>query len=290
MLEGNKNTSHRMITYAGNLKKYTILIFVWIFFGINLNALSQDQNPPLPGNLVDQLKHAYNQFDYDKCAEILNIAFNSFEHFSPSDKVEIYKYAAFIAFQNGNITLSANHFWNLLEINPTYSLNPVTTPPKLLTLFQKTKIEFLEDLNKRLNFIQKKEIKQGAPWRSFIFPGWGQWHRGYKTKGAGLMAGGLVSFGGVIYSLIKTSQSRKDYQSETDPEKIEASYGIYNSNYKKQYYFGYTFAALWAISQIDLVVWSGPKAAIEMALVCETPHVILPQLGFTVHFSSARSR
>ena len=168
-------------------------------------------------NLVQQLAAAYNSFDMAKSAELLNIAMNSLDAFDAADQVEIYKYAGFIAFQNGNSTLAANHFWNLLSIDPTYMLDPVTTSPKVLTLFQKTKIEFLEDMNKRLKTLQLQNTRS-IPWRA-VFPGWEQWHRRYRGKGTALASAGLTALGGTIYSILETRKRKDVYLAETDPNK-----------------------------------------------------------------------
>ncbi|NOY60161.1 MAG: hypothetical protein GXO75_14700 [Calditrichaeota bacterium] len=212
---------------------------------------------------MQQLAAAYNSFDMSKSAELLNIAMNSLDAFEAADQVEIYKYAGFIAFQNGNSTLAANHFWNLLSIDPTYMLDPVTTSPKVLTLFQKTKIEFLEDMNKRLKTLQLQNTRS-TPWRA-VFPGWEQWRRGYRGKGTALAGAGLVALGGTIYSILKTRKRKNAYLAETNPNKIKVLYNEYNSIYKKQYTFAYALAAVWALSQVDLTLWSQPHISIKTA-------------------------
>jgi len=209
--------------------------------------------------LIQQLAQAYNNFDYQKSAELLTIAFKSIDSYPPRKRIEIYRYAAFIAFQKGNTTLAADHFWKILEIDPTYSLDPVDTPPKLMTLFQKTKIDYLKDLNQRLKILERRKTKAEIPWRSFVLPGWEQWHRGYRVRGGVLGAASISTLGGLIYSAIKTRQAKQEYLDARDSETAADLYKKYNSHYQRQFYFGYAFVAIWAISQIDLVIWSQPK-------------------------------
>jgi hypothetical protein len=226
-------------------------------------VFSQESDSLTGNNIIEQLDQAYNQFDYQRSAELLNAAFNSLDQLSVSDRVEVYKYAAFIAFQNNNNALTINHFWSLLELNPNYVLDPVTTSPKLLTLFQKTKIEFLEDMNRRLEIIEGGKKETDFAWRAFIFPGWEQWHRGYQTKGAILAGAGLFSVGGLIYSSVMASQKRNDYLDSQDPEEISIIYDEYNTHYQRQFYFAYAFIALWSISQLDLALWSKPRLSLS---------------------------
>lgn len=248
------------------MQKINILFWTIIaLFHLSQSVFSQATDSLHSENIVKQLARAYNQFDYGKSAELLNTAFNSIDQLSTKNRVQVYKYAAFIAFQNSNTTLAINHFWNLLEIDPNYVLDPVTTSPKLLTLFQKTKIEFLQDLNRRLELIQGKKSEGNVTWRALVFPGWEQWHRGYRTRGILLSSAGLASIGGLIYSAIMTKQKKNKYLNAEQPDVVAKLYDEYNTHYQRQYYFGYTFVALWAISQIDLAFWSHPKISLKVS-------------------------
>jgi hypothetical protein len=247
-----------------------IALFV-IFFSFQI-VFAQNKDIPAGKELVRQLTEAYNQFDSDKSTQLLNLALKSLDKFSSEDQIEIYKIAGFIAFQNSNSSLAVNHFWSLLNIDPTYSPDPVTTPPKLVTLFQKTKIEYLEDMNRRMLQLQKSE-KPVTSWRAILFPGWEQWHRGYKTKGIVLSTFGLVNLGGFVYSVIQTQRNKGRYQEANQPEVVQSLYSDYNSFYRQQYSFAYGFAAVWAFSQMDLLLWSKPEIRVQPSLSFFDPNL-----------------
>ena len=243
------------------IKQNKILITLAVFF-LALPLLAQDALKPVENDVLSELSKAYNSFDLEKSIKLLNHALTAMDHFPPEKQIEIYKYAAFITFQNGNSALASGYFWNLLSINPTYSLDPVTTSPKLLTLFQKAKIDYLEDMNQRLKALQVEKEPPPLPWRTLV-PGWEQLHRGYRKKGVFLAGAGITTLGGTIYSFYMTRQKKDAYLLATDPQEIKSLYDRYNSFYKKQFYFAYTFAAVWALSQIDLTLWSTPYISIE---------------------------
>ncbi len=238
------------------IKRSFLFYLLSLFFACS--GLAQEQSAE-PDDLLLQLQQAYNAFDMQKSTELLNIALNSLDSFTADERVEIFKYAAFIAFQNGANTLAANHFWRLLSVDPTYTLDPVTTPPKALALFQKTKIEYLEDLNKRLQTLQNSSESDAVLNRRFLVPGWEQWHRGYKGKGGALAATAGLSLGGLVFAVYQTGQSRAAYRNEQNPDAIPPLYSQYNRYYKMQYTFGYLFAVVWALSQVDLILWSPPR-------------------------------
>ncbi len=266
----------------GRLVYILLMIFLAVVFvsaqSVQTDSLLQQDE------LVAQLKQAYNHFDYQKCATLLNLAFPSIDTFSPQNRIEIYKYAAFLAFRQGNSTLAENHFWQILEIDPSYTLDPVQTPPKLLTLFQKTKIEFLQELNRQLRELQQEPVHRSTAWRGLVFPGWEQWHRGYRTRGAILGGAALASLVGLGYAIVQTQQKKQDYQDASDSESADRLYDEYNRFYRQQFYFSYAFVATWILSQIDLTLWSTPQIQVRVGAVTAfsvgTPTVVSIHLAF----------
>lgn len=244
--------------------KFLLLFLIFLSF----NALYESvwaQNNQTDDNLVQQLEQAYNQFDYEKCQQLLNTAFDAFNRLAINERAGILKYAAFIAVQNGNTTLATDHFWNLLNIDPIYSLDPVTTPPKALTLFQKVKIEYLQNLNQNLQGMSEKPNGQAFPWRALAFPGWEQLHRGEQTRGWLIAAAGVVSLGGFVYSAVMSGQKRDEYLAASGAAEISGLYRDYNAHYQRQYYFGYAFAAVWLFSQLDLIFLNGQPGMLNIS-------------------------
>jgi len=234
------------------VKKIFIILLLFCQF------IPAQEKDAVPNDVVVRLRQAWNQFDYAKSTQLLNLALGAIEHY-PSDKqTEIYKFAAFIAFQNNNRALASNHFWNLLSIDPTFTLDPVTTPPKILTLFQKTKIDYLEEMQTRLSALQQQQ-EALSPSMAFLAPGLEQWQRGYKTKGALFSSSAAAALGGLVYSYFDSRQKKDAYTRETDPANIAGFYDSYNAAYKRQFLFAYALAGIWAASQIDLSLWSPVK-------------------------------
>jgi hypothetical protein len=208
--------------------------------------------------LLKELETAFNEFDDEKTRRFLDIAFQSIDQFSPNAKKEIYKYAAFWEFQQGNQTKAGNYFWQLVDIDPTYELDPITTSPKLLTLFRKTKIDYFQDVDQRSKNLTLYPPGSSFSWQA-LFPGWEQFNRGYKTRGTLLTLLGVGSLSGLVYSIVKADQTEQSYLDAADPAQAADLYQNWNTHYKNQYYFGYAVALIWAVSQVDLLLWSTPK-------------------------------
>ncbi|NIT51175.1 MAG: hypothetical protein GWO41_00030 [candidate division Zixibacteria bacterium] len=217
-------------------------------------------------SLVANIISAYNQFDYTETDRLLEIALKEIERLSLQDQIEVYKYAGFRQFQKDDPLQAREHFWKLLEIDPTSTLDPVTTPPKIVALFQNTKAQYLDDLQNRVEQLDREFTRNPIPWRSLVFPGWEQWHRGYRWKGALWIAAGTGSFAGLIQAIIRTHRQKQDYEAADDPEVISARYEKYNRLYQSQFYWAYGFAAVWLSSHIDGLIFSPVKAGTQLSL------------------------
>lgn len=243
----------------------TIAFFILLFACLT----SAQEDSASSNDIVARLQEAWNQFDSARSAELLNLALNAIEHYPANEQIEIYKFAAFNAFQNGNTPLARTYLLEMLDIDPTTNLDPVTTPPKILTLFQKTKVDYLEEMESRLAALQQKQAAT-PPSLTFLAPGWEQWRRGYKTKGALLASTSAIALGGLIFSYFDAAAKKDDYAAATDPQKLPALYDSYNGAYKRQFYFAYVLAGLWAASQIDLYLWSPVK--LNAAVIGDAGH------------------
>ncbi|MEZ4763611.1 MAG: hypothetical protein R3C26_10560 [Calditrichia bacterium] len=108
------------------------------------------------------------------------------------------------------------YFYRLLEGDPSHNLDQLSTPPKIMALFQKTKVGYLENLNRRLSALEQAVFEPQKPWRSLVFPGWEQWHRGKKTRGAVWGVAGAVVLGGTVRAVLNSRNKKDEYLAETD--------------------------------------------------------------------------
>lgn len=257
------------------LAKYSLIIFLFAMFG---QSTAQED---LSQSLVQNIISSYNNFDYSETDRLLTIALNEIEKFSAPDQIQIYQYAAFRKFQQGESFQAREHFWKLLDIDPTFSLDPIATSPKILALFQKTKIEYLDDMEKRLQTMQKDFTYKPMPWRSLIFPGWEQLHRGYGLKGTLWVAAGTGCLIGLVQSIIRTNKKNDEYLNATVPEVISQKYDEYNRLYQSRYYWAYGFIGVWLASHVDAMFFSPIKSPAQLSFAIEGQH---PGISLTIHF------
>jgi hypothetical protein len=213
-----------------------------------------------------KLKQAYDSFENKKVDSLLIAANKSITVLSLDEKIAFHKYSAFQAFQNGMQEIVMDHFKELVTLDPSYTLDALSTSPKLIMLFDKSKIEYLEEQQRRLHELTKTQPEQELPWRSLVYPGWEQWHRGAKTKAYTWVALGTLTLAGTVQSLFRTSAAHTAYLDETSPGKIKSKFRTYNDLYRSQYYWAYALTTVWIASHLDAVFFTEPS---KMSLVIQ---------------------
>ena len=178
-----------------------------------------------------------------------------FENTDLNDTVyaEIHKYISFSLIAQGKYGLAKEQFTKLLNLDPTYSLDPVLTSPKILTIFNEVKRGFLSSERP----VQKTKLNpieggHSVSFRTILFPGWEQLHSGRNTAGAVFLSLGIATLGsGITFEFLR-SNARQDYLKEKNPLGINDKYRIYNNYYQAEIVSWIAFALTYIASEIDV--------------------------------------
>lgn len=99
---------------------------------------------------------------------------------SDSMRIQFEKYVAFSLVAQGRNDAAVDHFKNALEIDSTFSLDPVLTSPKILEVFDAAKGQFSGELERKrskadasLEGSTSRREGGGPTFRAILFPGWG---------------------------------------------------------------------------------------------------------------------
>lgn len=214
-----------------------------------------------PESLDNQLKTAYDNFNYEALDSLLSDALVQPQQYSNEVQVAIYRYGAIRRVQEGDSEVVRSYFRQMLDLDPAIELDPVTTSPKVLLVFQQAKLDYTAGIQERLNAIEKAMAfeKENRPWRSLIFPGWEQYRRGYKLKGITWAVLGTATIAGTVQSVLTTRSRFDTYIDETNRNLLEERYNSYNNAYQSQFYWGYALASVWLASHVDAIFFSQVK-------------------------------
>ncbi len=184
---------------------------------------------------------------------------------SDSARIQLEKYLAFSLVAQGKNHAAADHFIKALRIDSGFTLDPVLTSPKILTVFEAARSEFASQEKKNLskeesNRPTERSLQQveGPTFRAILFPGWDQLYRGRQTKGLILLtAGALTAVSAISFSYLRTRAEEK-YLSATTPALATSRYADYNFFYKAQVYSISAFVLVYLYSEVDSFVHLPP--------------------------------
>jgi len=186
---------------------------------------------------------------------------------SNNDIIEIYRMRSIAFYVLGKEELSKISFYEILNIEPKFMLDPIQNSPKIVAFFNAVKLTYLQSQleNESLNQsnLQSTEQKTVTPkqnpigfksalWRSILYPGWGHFYLQQKRKGTYLSIGSLILLPTTIYFSYDAYNKEKDYLNEIDVSKIKSSYKTYNNSYKTRNVLLASYAVLWIYTQLDL--------------------------------------
>jgi len=244
----------------------------------------------------DNVKKQYESFQYDNVIKLSDqLIMNG--SLSDSLKIELYLMRANIFYSKDDDPSTRSSFEEILKLQKKYVPDPSNFSPKLISIFNEVKTEYLRknpDIVQRPDSTQlKQEIKFGDPLVmrnariQSILPGLGHLYLGYKTRGWIESAVSIANLGALVYFYLDSNKKEKDYLNESDQSLIQQKYDDYNKSYKTRNILIILYAVHLIYSQIDLTFFSNqPPVSISLH---ETPNLTSPvsmndiELKFSIH-------
>ncbi len=241
--------------------KYTPLFLIIIILQFSF-AQTQSQ-------IESRVRSSFENFSYDEVIRLVDSVLNSSITTEKFDTVTFLTYKAISAFHLWDTLLCKETFLKILKIKNNYTLDSSLASPKIVSFFMNIKDQKLKDLkqksemiknqnqdeNKSLTFQVSLSKIKNAQLRNFIFPGWGNFYIGNKTKGIVLSSLFASSFISSLYFIYDTNVKEKDYLNETDINLIPKKYDKYNSSYKLRNISLVLLGLTYLYSQIDFILF-----------------------------------
>jgi tetratricopeptide (TPR) repeat protein len=250
---------------------YTLLSILFLF----ANIFGQTENT------IDSLTARYNSFDYNGAVDVANDLIAAKQNFTDDELISIYVIKGIAHYSLGQLESAKISFTQILNIDASYSLDPINISPKIVAFYNNIKDNYSPsvipvepiDITARADTVIKVDtvfIKpdyspiSGSIVKSIILPGWGHISTGDNTKGWLLTSASLAALGSMVYFIFDTDSKRDSYLNEIDQSLIEAKYDKFNTSYKIRNTLIITYAAIWLYSQLDLLIFSGDSLMPEL--------------------------
>ena len=171
------------------------------------------------------------------------------------------QYVAFSLIAQGKNAPAAEYFVSILRADSTYTLDPLLTSPKIMTVYEEGRRRFSQERAQTSPPVRTpvEPPPSGPSFRLLLFPGWDQLHQGRTTKGTILLSAGALSLGSLVTFDVLRRSAREDYLSATSPEEATARYDDYDKYYKAEYYSAAAFVAVYLYSAFDAFLDLPPR-------------------------------
>jgi hypothetical protein len=235
------------------MKNIIIIFSLWVWTGWPTMVSAQSSNH------LGAAVTAYERGYYEEVVKIGQIALDDTMAFTSSDMVYLRTYLAFSLVALGKDDQAVTVFKAILVSKPKLELNPEFVSPKIISVFKRAQLETAQNqgqtgVQSGLIFDKGKPQKLPCLWRSALWPGWGQYHRGEIRKGRFLKWASLGISAGLGGLFLGTSLSHQSYLDAKEPDAIESKYDTYNKWYKTRS-FGINLAvSFWVYSALDIVL------------------------------------
>lgn len=235
------------------MKKTLFILFIFTHI-----VYSQQE----PG-LYSKLKNSFVAFEYEKTIALANEMLLSKDSLADDILVEVLRMQAIAYFSLDDLTNAEISFTKVLEIRPNFTLNESETSPKIISFYDKIKLDYLSEQMNHNSIDNKKDQDQvhemqqtlakykAGMLRSLVLPGWGHYYVDQSDKALLLNIASLLTLAPGVYYAIQTEKYERDYLNESYEKKIESSYRKYNNAYKNRNYFLAAYSIVWLYAQYD---------------------------------------
>ena len=163
------------------------------------------------------------------------------------------QYLAFSLVAQAKNAGAVDHLVSILKIDSTFTLDPILTSPKILSVFSEARRQFGTLKLSEHSTIQPTQrlADHSVTFRTVLFPGWEQAYQGRTVKGYALVGAGILSLGATVYFDRERHFAQEEYLAAGTPELAASKYTRYNNYHKAEYYSLAAFLAIYVYSQFD---------------------------------------
>ncbi len=209
----------------------------------------------------NQVKEQYESFEYSKVIQLSTTLLRQGE-ISDSLKIETYLMRVVSFYTLGDEPSTQNSFREILKINRNFIPDRSRISPRLISIFESVKTEYLKsltpdgELKDSLQIRPVSEISmKGSMLKNVFIPGWGQVSSDNHLKGYLLTAASTINLGAMIYYIFDTNKKENAYLNETNKSLIASKYDQFDKSYKTRNTLIVSYVIIWVYSQIDLLLF-----------------------------------
>lgn len=239
--------------------KIKFVLMLLLLFSLAVNVFAQQVT-------FNQVKEQYESFEYEK---VIQLSSDLLKHGEVTDslRIEIYLMRVVSFYSLGDEQSTQSSFREILKVNRNFIPDQSRISPRLITIFQSVKTEYLKSLSPEAELkdsLQSRSASEismkGLMLKNVFVPGWGQTSSGNHLKGYLLTATSTINLGAIIYYIVNTNKKENAYLNETDKNLIQSKYDLFDKSYKTRNALIVSYLVIWLYSQIDLLLFDSSRS------------------------------
>ena len=146
-------------------------------------------------------------------------------------------------------------FRDLLALDAGWPVGPMTSP-KIVEVFTEARRQHEADLKRPpWERLSSEELRFGASWRSLVLPGWGQYYKGQKARGAVVTSLQILSLATLVILQAEVNRRHNIYEGKEGNEAITA-YDEYTRVWRARNAVGYVAIGIYIGAYLDALYTS----------------------------------
>ncbi len=201
-------------------------------------------------------KACYEDAEYEKAAFY---AFQAIEPEPPKDKFEEINFREILAY--AYVALERNDFARkeyskILLLYPHWRPDPQKTPPKVREVFEEALREHeVHAAKPDAEVLPQEKLRFNASWRSLVLPGWGQYYKGQRVRGAVVTSLQILSLATLVILQAEVNRRHNIYEAREGNEGMTA-YDEYTRVWRARNVVGYVAIGIYVGAYLDALYTS----------------------------------
>lgn len=212
--------------------------------------------------ILSRAEELYSRGDYLQVIELVEPALSE-SSLETSERIGLLRLLGSTYVAVDNIESAKDRFKKMLSLDSEIELDPLSTSPKIVSVFREAKAEFEEENSSPvidtlapvgLPIERREGVWVGPAFKSLFIPGLGQFANGDQAKGIIFMSAEAISLAGLAVSHMWYQDARREYSENTDPARMSDLYDEYNRWYMMRNGFIATSAGICLLSSIEAII------------------------------------
>jgi hypothetical protein len=156
----------------------------------------------------------------------------------------------------GQNEVARSEFVKIMKLFPTWQRDSLNTPQKILDEIEKARREY-DEWRKRpsVERFSPEKLRFNASWRSLVLPGWGQYYKGQKARGAVVTSLQILSLATLVILQAEVNRRHNAYEDKEGNEAITA-YDEYTRVWRARNAVGYVALGIYIGAYLDALYTS----------------------------------